>query len=319
MKNIKHFIKKNFETKNNVMSNSFNLPQISAAAKRTAETVRGIDRKPAILIQSVMPRSGSNYIAEIIGFHPHVYSFPNEIYEFPLLNCVDDILLMQNRFFQYFPSNKKRIGEIDFLPLFGSALIAFLYSFVPKDKILLIKSPYVDNLNFFFKLFPFEHLVVLLRDGRDVVHSTTKTWPDKYAFSEICSAWDRNTNTILKFKSHFKNDTGNFIFIKFEDGMNNPTDFIKQLCNNFNLDQNIYPYDRLNSVAVIGSSSLKSKGKVSWKRVQKPNDFNPIGNWNKWPYKKKKIFKKIAGETLKKAGYCTDFDWCNKKASSTDY
>jgi protein-tyrosine sulfotransferase len=310
-KNIKYIFKKNIDTENKVLLNSFDLPQLSPAAKRTAQTLRGIDHKPAILIQGVMPRSGSNYIAEIIGYHPNVYSFPNEIYEFPLLNCVDDLLRMQNRFFQYFPKNKTRIGEIDFLPLFGSALIAYLYSFVPKDKILLVKSPYVENLNFFFKLFPYENLVLILRDGRDVVNSTIKTWPDKYAFSDICSTWDRNANMILNCNSHFNNNINSFLFIKFEEALNKSFDFIKQLCNKFKLDEQIYPYDRLNSVPVIGSSSLKAGGKVGWNRVEKPKNFNPIGHWNNWSHKKKRIFKKIAGETLQKSGYCCDFDWCN--------
>lgn len=309
-KNIRHIFQKNNDTKNKALFNSFNLPQLSTAAKRTAKSIRGNDHKPAILIQGVMPRCGSNYVAEIIGYHPNVYSFPNEIYEFPLLNCVDDLLLMQNRFFQYYPRNKTKIGEIDFLPLFGSALIAYLYSFVPNDKILLVKSPYVENLNFFFQIFPYENLVLVLRDGRDVVNSTLKTWPDKYTFSDICSSWNRNANMILNFNSYFKNNTNSFIYIKFEEAINNPFDFIKQLCKKFNLDENIYPYDRLNSVPVIGSSSLKSEGKVNWKRVEKPKNFNPIGSWHNWHFKRKQIFKKNAGETLKKAGYCSDFDWC---------
>jgi len=211
-KSVRHFFLKNIGAENKILFDSFNPPQLSTAAKQTAETVRGIDHKPAILIQGVMPRCGSNYIAELIGYHPNVYSFPNEIYEFPLLNCADDIILMQNRFFQYYPKNKTRIGEIDFLPLFGSALIAYLYSFVPKDKILLVKSPYVDYLNFFFHLFPYENLVLILRDGRDVVQSTIKTWPDKYAFPDICSTWDRNANMILDCDNHFKNKYRQFYF-----------------------------------------------------------------------------------------------------------
>ena len=81
----------------------------------------------------------------------------------------------------------------------------------------------------FFKLFPYENLVLILRDGRDVVNSTIKTWPDKYAFSDICSTWDRNANMILNCNSHFNNNINSFLFIKFEEALNKSFDFIKQL------------------------------------------------------------------------------------------
>ncbi|WP_319405985.1 sulfotransferase [uncultured Desulfosarcina sp.] len=295
--------------KKNPFIDTYELPSLSPPATTTAESIRGKGCKPAILIQGVMPRCGSNYVGKLLSYHPDICPYPNEIHEFPVLKHADDLLRMQDRFFSTYGHNKTRMGPIDFLPLFGSSMIAYLQSFSPEKKRLLLKTPYVDNLNLFFSLFPHEHLVIVLRDGRDVVRSTMKTWPGKYAFDRLCRSWDSSAKKILRFHAFHAEADRPYLLVKFEDVFHDPHRFVSDACEKFNLNERVYPYEKINQTPVIGSSSLKSEGKVTWKGVQKPKNFNPTGRWKAWPLKKKKIFGKYAGDTLRQAGYWSDFEW----------
>jgi hypothetical protein len=70
-----------------------------------------------------------------------------------------------------------------------------------------------------------------------------------------------------------------------------------------------YPFDRIDTLPVQGSSSIQTNGKVDWAPKKKPADFNPVGRWNSWDPTLKNQFKQIAGETLVKVGYADDINW----------
>lgn len=293
----------------NSFIDTYELPSLSHVAKVTAKSIRGKNSKPAIFIQGVMPRCGSNYVAKLLAYHPDVHPYPNDIHEFPVLKHTDNLLRMQDGFFADYPHNKTLMGRIDFLPLFGASLISYLQTFSPDNYALLLKTPHVDNLNLFFSLFPHEHLVVVLRDGRDVVRSTMKTWPGKYAFDRVCRSWDSSAKKILRFHAFHEKTDRPYLLVKFEDVFHDPHRFILDACEKFNLNERVYPYEKINQTPVIGSSSLMTDGKVTWKGIQKPKNFNPIGRWNAWTLKQKETFRRYAGDTLKETGYCSDSEW----------
>lgn len=168
-----------FYLKNELSENIFDRNDVSNFAFNSIIQSRGKDKPPALIIHGVRHRSGTVFAGEILRLHPDLYAYPNEIWEIPFLKCSNDLLLFQDNFFEIYRPNKNKIGENDFQSIFGSAFISYLYSFAPEGKRLLLKTPWVENLNLFFTYFPNENLICLLRDGRDVVHSTIKTWGKK--------------------------------------------------------------------------------------------------------------------------------------------
>jgi len=270
---------------------SYNVSGLSSHALQTARSNRGSDRESAIIIHGVMPRSGTNYIAALLRLHPDLYAFPNDIYEIPLLKCSGDILNAQKRFFQSYPKNMERIGSNDFLPLFGSSFIAYLHSFVPNGQRMLIKVPNVQYLSHFFSLFPHENLLVVMRDGRDLVSSTIKTWPQK-KFSDVCDEWNCSTKMILGFNDYHSDKSDAYLMAKYEDVVRDPVVFVKNACKRFGLDHNMYPYEDIEKIPLV-----------------KPKSFNSIGRWHEWPVEKKQTFKKIAGQMLIDSDYCDNMNW----------
>ena len=159
--------------------------EISSHAFQVAKTIRGENRPPTIIVHGIMKRSGTVYTGELLGLHPAVHPHPNLIWETPFLALTGDVRKLQQDFFLSYQQNIGKIGENDFLPLFGASFLAYLSALVPNDQRMLLKVPGVEYLDYFYDVFPNEHLLLLLRDGCDLVASTIKTWP-QLCFAGVC-------------------------------------------------------------------------------------------------------------------------------------
>jgi protein-tyrosine sulfotransferase len=284
--------------------------KISEHALRVAKAIRGEGRPPAIIIHGVMPRSGTVYTGELLRLHPALHAYPNDIWEIPFLELTGDALRMQKRFFMAYKQNKDKVGDHDFLPLFGAALIAYLYSFIPEGKRMLLKVPDVQYLQHFYAVFPYENPLLLMRDGRDVVNSTINSWPDR-RFDEVCSLWDRSARMMLAFEGRYSRNSYPYLSVKYEDVVKDPDGFAKRACDIYGLDYGAYPGEKIKELPVRGSSSTvgKAGAQTAWNPVDKPKNFNPVGRWNDWPENRKGTFKRVAGQTLMNTGYCASLDW----------
>jgi hypothetical protein len=223
---------------------------------------------------------------------------------------------MQRDFLRTYEQNVGRIGAHDFLPLFGAAFIAYLHAFAPEGKRILLKVPGVHHLDRFFAAFPHEQLLVLVRDGRDVVHSTRKTWP-QITFGMACRRWKRSAGMVLACHEHYEGGHrreqtvlgGQYWLARFEDAVRDPAAFVRQACQRFGLEKGAYPFEGIGRLPVRGSTSLGKQGQVDWTPVDKPGGFSPIGHWRDWSWFQKATFKRIAGRELIALGYCEDLDW----------
>lgn len=275
---------------------------------KVSKKIRGIERKPAIIIHGTLQRTGTVYTGELLRLHPDIQAYPKEIWEVPFLKFTDTLKKFQSQFFKSYGQNTDKIGENDFLPLFGASFIDYLYSEIGEGKRMLLKVPSVAHLNHFYDVFPYENLLVLIRDGRDVVSSTLKSWP-KMDFSEVTRQWKESAQMALAFDKHYQHRNG-YIFSRYEDILNDPVGFVKQACEQFDLNPKTFPYQQIAQIPIRGSStaSMGSDGQVSWEPV-KTNNFKSIGHWKNWPDSKKNMFKDMAGQLLIDLGYANDNDW----------
>ncbi|MGD9209477.1 MAG: sulfotransferase [Desulfobacteraceae bacterium] len=282
------------------------LPPPRNRVLKVSEEIRGADRPSAIILHGVMRRSGTNFIGELLGLHPDFCSYPGKVWEAPLLSASSHLIEAQETFLNGFQRNREHFSQTDFLPLFGSAFIAYLHSYVPQGKRTLIKVPGVEQIWNFSNVFPNEKLIILQRDGRDIVASTINSWPE-YDFTEMCMKWKKSQELILKLKEEPK--TSACCFVKFEDAVSDSKTFIKRLFSQLEIDDTSYPYDQVDQLPIKGSSQIKVEGKMTWKPVEKPKTFNPIGRWRKWTDQQKTTFKEICGETLIRAEYADNLNW----------
>ncbi len=298
----------------------FDEQPLTQHALEAAEAIRERGHGSTIIVHGIMPRSGTVYVGELLRRHPAVHAYPNRLWEMPFLQQTYHILRMQRDFFRTYEQNIGKIGDHDFLPLFGSAFIAYLRSFAPEGQRLLLKVPGVHHLDRFFTVFPYEHLLVLVRDGRDVVHSTRKTWP-QITFGMASRRWKRSARMVLAFHERYRIRSttgasaacppppGAYWLARFEDAVHDPAGFVREACRHFDLDEAAYPFDEADDLPVRGSTTLKRQGPVDWAPVKKPAGFKPIAHWRDWSWWQKWRFKHIAGQELIDLGYAEDFKW----------
>ena len=280
----------------------------SADAIEAAARIRGTNRGPAIMIHGIMPRSGTVYVGELLRYHPDLHAYPREFWEAPFLGRTADIEHLQQAFLWTHVHNEGKIGDNDFQPLFGASLIAYLHAVVPESKRVLLKVSGVQYLDRFFDVFPHEALLLLVRDGRDVVHSTVKTWP-QIRFWMACLRWKRAAKMSLYVKNRFGENKHLFWFGRFEDAIDSPKDFATAAFERLGLDAAKYPWESIDETPVMGSSSLDAPGEVKWEPVEKPAGFKPTGHWRNWSAYRRIIFKAIAGESLVSLGYGREEQW----------
>jgi protein-tyrosine sulfotransferase len=286
----------------------FGADGVSDRALEAVRQVRDAKRPPAIVIHGIMPRSGTVYVGELLRLHPALCAYPGDLFEIPFLQLAGDIQGLQRRFLLGHRHNAGKLGERDFLALFGAAFLAYLEQSVLHDKRALLKVPSVQYLSDFYTAFPHEHLLVLVRDGRDVVQSTIKTWP-QLRFSFVCRRWRRSAEMVLACHERYARRDEGYWLARFEDAVRDPAAFVREACSHFGLDVARYPFERIGEIAVRGSSSIQAQDGVTWQAVDRPAGFDPTGRWQGWSGRKRRVFKRIAGQALIDLGYCDDSSW----------
>ena len=138
-RNLQKYVRYSLEQRS--FTPDFELPGITREAVDQAEKIRGKERPAAILLHGIMPRAGTVYVGELLRLHPDIVAYPRGIWEFPFLQQAQQIALLQEEFLWAYEQNMGKIGERDFLPLVGAAVIAHLYAEIPPGKRMLLKVP----------------------------------------------------------------------------------------------------------------------------------------------------------------------------------
>jgi len=286
----------------------FDVPEPAPALQETARRIRGAERSPAIMVHGILPRAGTVYAGQLLRLHPDLHAFPHNLYEVPFLQLSDSVLRLQEQFLASHRHNRGKVGRTDFLTLFGSALVAHLHAGTPPEKRMLVKVPSVEYLHLFPHVYPHEHLLVLVRDGRDLVDSTVRTWP-MFPFSFACRRWRRAAGMVVRCHERWEGRREGYWLARYEDAVKNPEAFVREACRRFGLDEEAYPFAEIEAIRVRGSSTVTAGGDVVWDPQERPEDFRPVGRWRRWPTRKKRAFKRLAGEMLLALGYCEDLAW----------
>ena len=73
------------------------------------------------------------------------------------------------------------VTGIEMMSFLVSGWLRDLQTRIGNDRSALLKKPSVQHLDLFPALFLRNKLVVVIRDGRDIVQSTTDTWKGAYS------------------------------------------------------------------------------------------------------------------------------------------
>jgi protein-tyrosine sulfotransferase len=278
-----------------------------------ATAVRAPAAPPAIFVHGVLPRSGTNFLADTLALHPHVHAHPGRLWEFPLLYVAPGAEALQREFLSMFKPNGEVMGRFDLLAYLASGWLVALQREAGERR-LLLKSPHVQNLGLFRHIFPNDTLLLCLRDGRDVIQSSLNTFTRWHlrskGFAELAREWRYATEAILSFEPGGEHAYDNAKVVRYEALVEHTEAVMRDTLLHSRLDPELFDFEALRRLPVRGSSSLATRDDQRWAPHDKPKDFQPVGRWRKaWSSREKRRFKGIAGAALIQAGYARDDRW----------
>lgn len=279
-----------------------------------------------IFILGIAPRSGTNYLHDLIRMHPEC-ELQSSVLEEDFLVANAPLLLRYAENVSRTWKNKWGEGELEqekdlLCTKIGEGLSSFLYAQLDrrrsntaagppsKRRRLVTKTPHVTNLELFFRIFPSVPLLILVRDGRSVVESSAKTFSKPYGY--VAREWASSAEEILAFQR--RHPQANYLVVKYEDLYQNVESELRSIFSFLGLDPDAFDYAAAINLPVRGSSAIRAQvpdsGRdfwvaegVHWNPTPKPVGFNPLVRWRAWSRAKHERFNWIAGRQMSAFGY----------------
>lgn len=262
-----------------------------------------------VFMLSLMPRSGTNFLAELLALHPDC------------ARCVvdEDGLLAQSRHLRRFARLLARVWEADgnledlapYDPIgrlhhaFGETFKRFLLSIhdaagAPHAPYLVSKTPRIAEVGNFPLLLPDDPLLVLLRDGRAVVESYVRSFGKH--FESAVREWAGAARELRAAGPVLAGHK--VLFVRYEDLVQNQERMMAEVLAFIGLDPQRFDQAAAQALPVFGSSELAAGGgKVDWKPREKAEDFNPLARASGWTERQRSRFEWLAGAELRELGY----------------
>jgi protein-tyrosine sulfotransferase len=257
-----------------------------------------------IFILGVMPRSGTNYLWDLICSHPDCAPAREPIHE--------DLFLQHAHLLKAYTGAVQRAWDpawgvfADDLPAklsasLGDGLISFLW--VERNRRLVTKSPSVRNLALFFCLFPQARLLILIRDGRSAVQSAMTTF--NWDFDTAAHLWAEGAEEIRQFDQAHRNSGLSYRIVRYEDLVDDVEPVMAELLDFLDLDRDRFDFAAAAGLPIRGSSAFFGPGRaaVNWEPVEKDAAFAPKERWREWDPILLRRFEWIAGDQLRRFGY----------------
>jgi protein-tyrosine sulfotransferase len=269
---------------------------------RTEDIVQATTRDP-IFIHGILPRSGTNFLWDLLLLHPHCAPPREPVREDlfldhsgHLIRFADDVRAAWDPRWGHFEEDL----PAQLCAGLGAGLLSFLD--VDHERRLVTKSPSVKNLTRFFDFFPTGRLVILVRDGRSVTQSSMATFG--WDLDRGGREWATAADEIVAFQAAHRHRSTQWRLVRYEDLVDDPDRKMTEILTFLDIDVSLYNFAAARDLPVRGSSSFGSAGHgVHWEPVRKDPTFSPKDHWRSWDVASLERFNWLAGRQLQYFGY----------------
>jgi protein-tyrosine sulfotransferase len=263
-----------------------------------------IQRADPIFILGIMPRSGTNYLWDLLCLHPACAPARSPIREDFFLECSDHLVAytraVRDRWDPIWGVFDDDL-EARFRESLGDGLISYLSD--NRERRLVTKTPSVRHIDRMFTFFPHAQLIVLLRDGRSVAQSCMSTFG--WDFDRSARNWAAAAEEIGRFEAEHRYPADRYLRVRYEDLLDDLNGSLSRIFGFLALDQETFDLEAADALPVRGSSSYFGPGRdaVNWDPVEKGQDFDPRQRWRSWTPQMHERFEWIAGRQMRSLGY----------------
>lgn len=259
-------------------------------------------RADPIFVHGIVPRSGTNFLWQLLLLHPDCSRARDPINE-------DLFLEHSDHLFNFVKAVRATWDPIwgDFGPELpqrlceglGEGLLSFLWT--DRERRLVSKSPTVIHLERFFAFFPSARLLILVRDGRSVVQSAMDTFG--WDFDRACRAWAEGATTIADFQRSHTGRSDRWQIVRYEHIVDDTEGQLRRIFEFLRLDASRYDFESARNLPVRGSSAFRRDGDVHWHAIPKDASFAPKERWRSWSDAQFARFQWLAGDQARHFGY----------------
>ena len=256
-----------------------------------------------IFVLGISQRSGTNFLGQLLGCHADCVTPSAPVYEDHLLRDAGRLLSYSRHTANRWP---RRWGDTDAARTalergIGRGLVSFLAEGLDGRRVVS-KTPSVDNLPLYPRLFPSAHVLVLVRDGRAVTESLVQGF--RMPFERAARLWRHGARTILRFQEVAGNDRSlRYRVVRYEDLVEDFEATSASLLDFLDLDPDRFDVDAARRLPVFGSSFSRDASGQRVKRVVRTEGFRPVDRFASWDRRTHERFNWVAGAELARLGY----------------
>jgi hypothetical protein len=266
----------------------------------------GAGANAPVLVFGLTPRTGTNYLWDLLRMHPACASGREPIREDFFVEHAgrleDFVREVRGRWDPAWGTVTEQTVA-DLYAALGAGLLGFLRT--DGERRLVTKNPSVVGIERVFDLFPTAQVIILARDGRAVVESCGRSfgWDADLA----ARRWAAAARTALRFLAGRPADDPAVRLVRYEDLFADPGKQMTQLLEFLDLDLEAYDLAAAERLPVRGSSVfLGGKAQVHWEPVERTPDFDPLARWAHWSAAQHRRFAWLAGREQLALGYRLD-------------
>jgi hypothetical protein len=274
-----------------------------------------------IFVLGILPRSGTNYLWDLLRLHPACAPAREPIREDLFLessdHLVDFVRALRESWNPTWGTFSDELDEGLYASI-GDGLLSFLWT--DRDRRLLTKSPSVHHIDRIFRFFPRARVVILVRDGRSVAQSCMATFG--WEFERAARSWAAAAHEIRRFTEKNGAEHGHrFRVVRYEDLVRDLRGSLGPILRFLDLDEGAFDYASASHLPVRGSSAYFGPGRntVHWDPVPRGADFDPTERWRDWDAERHERFDWIAGAQLRYFGYHGAVDATPDRMSRTTH
>lgn len=255
-------------------------------------------------------------MADAIACHSSISRFPGDFWEFVPFRFQEELDAYLSRIKN--PNHAPNFSPADFMPYVGEAWMQYLTQ-SSGEKTALFKEPSVDSFDAMFQLFPRAKVVLMVRDGRDLIeslltagfglpprsirnpHHWRRFLPDE-DFKILCR---QLKGAASKLETFLQGEvaaalTRQVKMVRFEDLFSSPDNVLSDVLAWCDLPLDEFDWDAFRTMPVRGSSFLRDEdGSMNFgSGVTRSVEFNPVGRWRTWSDRRKAYYERTAGTKL---------------------